>query len=245
MSNIFKQFRDYQSRKVDNPSYEPLGQSITIWTPVEDKKKKHNEYMKVYRKKNREKLNEYQRNYWKNRRVLIKREWLFGIQKDVYDYLVKQYQKWENLSRWAMIAKALWIKDSSVYTAIFQLVKKGYVGKWTYGRYLLLKFPEWEEFKEEEKVASKKPKKHVDWEDYSPWYVSQLKHSIKTGQKIISELKERVVYLEEKLEKVQVVEINEENKSDYLQKLEDQNNKLADEVIMLRKIVKYLSRYID
>lgn len=244
MSNIFKQFRDYQSRKVDNPSYEPLRQGILVLSPEEEKRRKHNEYMKVYREKNREKLNEYQRNYWKNRRVLIKREWLFGIQKDVYDYLVKQYQKWENLSRWAMIAKALWIKDNSVYTAIFQLVKKWYVGKWTYGRYLLLKFPEWEEFKEE-KVTSKKSRKHVDGEDYSPWYVGQLKHSIKTGEKIISELKERVVYLEEKLEKVQVIEVNEENKSDYLKKLEDQNTKLADEVIMLRKIVKYLSRYID
>ena len=99
--------------------------------------------------------------------------------------------------------------------------------------------------KELEAVASKKPRKHIDWEDYSPWYVSYLKSNIKLGEKIISELKERVVYLEEKLEKVQVVEADEENKSDYLNKLENQNTKLADEVIMLRKIVKYLSRYID
>lgn len=140
--NIFEKFRDYQSRKVGNPNYEPLGQSITIWNSVENKNKKRNEYMKVYREKNRDKLNEYQRNYWKNRRVLIKREWLFGIQKEVYDYLVKQYQRWENLSRWTEIARALWMKDTSVYTAIFQLVKKWYVGKWSYGRYLLTKFPD-------------------------------------------------------------------------------------------------------
>lgn len=181
---------------------------------------------------------------------------MIWIQKKVYEYLLDQYRKWEDPARWTAIAKALGVSENSVYTAVFQLTKKWYLGRWTYWRYLLLKFPDGEEskkgnespknnIKKTEKVTSKKPKKHVDGEDYSPWYVSQLKHSIKLGQKIISELKERVVYLEEKLEKVQVVEVNEENKSDYLEKLESQNSELADEVIMLRKIVKYLSKYID
>ena len=214
---------------------------------------------------------------------------MIGLQKKVYDFLLDQYRKGEDPARGTQIAKALWITENSVYTAVFQLTKKWYLGRWTYGKYLLLKFPDWEDVKKEDEVkkelefmwetfnepemvyieedkydeiikeneslknkvqeleaaTTKKSKKHVDWEDYSPWYVATLKHSIRVGQKIISELREKVVYLKEKLEKVQVMEVKEDNKTEYMKKLEDQNSKLADEVVMLRKIIKYLSKYID
>lgn len=274
LTNLFEDFRHYQWRKVDSPYYEPLGQTILAseGAKEEQKKQKHNEhqksfyeknkekikeYHKNYYEKNKERLKEYNRNYWRKRHESSNPKGeLSWLQKKVYDYLLNQYRKWEEPARWTQIAKALWISENSVYTAAFQLTKKWYLGRGTYGKYLLTKFPDGEESKEDneslenniketEEVTSKKSRKHIDWEDYSPWYVSYLKSSIKTGQKIISELKERVVYLEEQLEKVQVVEVNEENKSDYLKKLEGQNTKLADEVIMLRKIVKYLSRYID
>ena len=142
---------------------------------MEDKKKKRNEYARQYRAKNRDKLNEYQREYRKKTHVPWgKREWLFGIQKEVYDYLVKQYQKWENLSRWAEIAKALWMKDSSVYTAIFQLVKKWYVGKWTYGRYLLTKFPDNEEDELKQELAFMWEDFGADDESLEKWYMDSL-----------------------------------------------------------------------
>ena len=253
MSNIFKQFHDFQSRNVDHPSYEPLKQWILVWSPEEEKRKKRNEYHKEYYRKNKERIKAYNRDHGRKTHESLKsKDELSWLQKQVYDYLLNQYRRWEEPARWTQIAKALWISDNSVYTAVFQLTKKWYLGRGTYWKYLLLKFPDGENVKEEEnkveeieEVVSKKPKKHVDGEDYSPWYVASLKHSIKIWQKITSELKERVVYLEEKLEKVQVEEVDEESKSDYLQKLEDKNNKLADEVIALRKIVKYLSKYID
>lgn len=256
LTNLFENYREYQSRKVDNPNYEPLGQSITVGTPVK-KVDSRKEYQREYYKKNKEKMREYQRKYKMKHpqkysyKGVPQKYWLKWVQLSVYNYMIEQYQLWDRVPRATQIAKALNVWEQTVYNATAVLVKKWYIGRWALGKYYLINPPVKEneslknEIKETEKVASKKYSKHVDWEDYSPWYVSSLKHSIKLGQKIIKELRERVIYLEKKLEKVQVVEVNEENKSDYLNKLESQNSKLADEVIMLRKIVKYLSRYID
>ena len=196
----------------------------------EKNKGKINEYHKNYYEKNKEKIKEYNRNYWRKTHMSsTPKDELSWLQKKVYDYLLNQYRKWEEPARWTQIARALGISENSVYTAAFQLTKKWYLGRWTYGKYLLIKFPDGEKsveenesiknkVKETEEVTSKKPRKHIDWEDYSPWYVSYLKSSIKTGDKIIKELKERVVYLEEKLEKVQVVEANEEQELNELNK---------------------------
>lgn len=67
MSNIFEQFREYQSRKVDHPSYEPLKQGILVQSPEEEKRRKRNEYAKEYYRKNKERLREQQREYWKRK----------------------------------------------------------------------------------------------------------------------------------------------------------------------------------
>jgi hypothetical protein len=67
LTNLFEDFRDYQSRKVDNPSYEPLGHTILPSEKSEEelKKQKRSEYHKNYYEKNKEKIKEYSRNYWK------------------------------------------------------------------------------------------------------------------------------------------------------------------------------------
>ena len=55
MSNIFEQFREYQSRKVDNLEYKPLGQPILEKTPTkaeirkEYKRKRQAEYYQKHK----------------------------------------------------------------------------------------------------------------------------------------------------------------------------------------------------
>ena len=66
LTNLFENYREYQSRKVDNPNYEPLGQSITVGTPVK-KGNSRKEYQREYYKKNKERLREYQKNYWEKK----------------------------------------------------------------------------------------------------------------------------------------------------------------------------------
>ena len=63
MSNIFKQFRDYQGRNVDHPSYEPLKQGILIKSSEEEKRKKRNEYARLYYMRNKEKIRVQQKEY--------------------------------------------------------------------------------------------------------------------------------------------------------------------------------------
>ena len=145
MTNLFENFRDYQTRKVDNPNYTPLGQPILEQTPTKEEvsKAKHSEYHKNYYEKNKEKIKEYNRNYWRKKHASSNpKDELSWFQKKVYDYLLNQYRKWEEPARWTQIAKALGISENSVYTAVFQLTKKWYLGRWTYGKYLLIKFPD-------------------------------------------------------------------------------------------------------
>lgn len=196
MSNIFKQFRDYQSRNVDHPSYEPLQQWILVLSPEEEKRRKRNEYAKEYYRKNKERLRENQRRYWKKKHADGNhRGDMIGIQKKVYDYLLNQYRKWEDPARWTEIARALWISENSVYTAVFQLTKKGYLGRWTYWRYLLLKFPEWEGFDEEQTVTLEDIEsgyKTLVWKWYldeladkiSAWLIAQNKELYEENQKL-------------------------------------------------------------
>lgn len=175
---IFKDHQDFQSRNVDSPSYEPLKQWILVLTPEEERKRKRNEYHKKYYEKNKDKIREYNRQYWrKKHESLNPKDELSWIQKDVYDYLLAQYRKWEDPARWTVIARALWISENSVYTAVFQLTKKWYLGKWTYWRYLLLKFPDWEEFNEEKTVTLddiKYTHQTLVWK----WYLDELADKI-------------------------------------------------------------------
>lgn len=197
---IFKDYQDYQSRNVDNPSYEPLKQGILVLSPEEEKRRKRNEYAREYYRRNKERLMEYQRKYWKKKHADWNHKWdIIGIQKKVYEYLLNQYRKWEDLSRWTEIARALWISENSIYTAVFQLTKKWYLWRWTYWRYLLLKFPDSEEFKEEVTLEDiKSTHQTLVWKWYleelvdqiSSWLVAQNKELFEENQKLKEQLKQ-------------------------------------------------------
>lgn len=199
---IFKDYQDYQSRNVDSPSYEPLKQWILVLSSEEEKRRKRNEYAKEYYRKNRERLREQQREYWKRKHADWNHRWnIIGIQKKVYEYLLNQHCKWEDPSRWTEIARALWIGENSVYTAIFQLTKKWYLWRGTYWRYLLLKFPDSEEFKNEKEVTLediKSTHQTLVWKWYleeladqiSSWLVDQNKELYEENQKLKEQLKQ-------------------------------------------------------
>lgn len=218
---------------VDSPSYEPLGQGIMIEDSLEGGRRKRRDYMRDYRKKNREKLNEYQRNYWKNRRVLIKREWLFGIQKGVYDYLVEYHRKWEDAPRWTQIAKDLGMKETSVYTAIFQLIKKWYVWRWSMWRYYLTKVPEEKEITVEDikdtiEVLNKKSSDnseivYVNEKDYDDL--------VKRNEELEEQVKNSISHIE------WLMESNDT--------LEKKNLSLRREIEELKWVVKVLLKYFQ
>ena len=116
-------------------------------------------------------------------------------QKRVYDYLLEQYRKWKDSPRGTEIARALWISDNSVYTAIFHLTKRWYIGRGTYWRYLLLKFPEWENFDEEQTVTLEdieSAHRTLVWKWYldeladkiSAWLIAQNKELYEENQKL-------------------------------------------------------------
>ena len=233
MSNIFKQFRDYQSRNVDHPSYEPLGQGLYI-TPTKKWWKDRREYQREYYRKNRERIKEYQRNYWKKRHAAKNHGWdLTWVQKRVYDYLLDQYRKGEDPARWTEIAKALGISDNSVYTAVFQLTKKGYLGRWTYWRYLLLKFPE-NDVEEEKEVTIEDIElghKTIVWRWYlddlvdriSAWLVTQNKELYEENQK-----------LKEQLQKIKEAWMKHEDRFDKFEQAWNQSYGDLDQIIMNR-----------
>ena len=148
LNNLFKDFRDYQSRKVDNPNYTPLGQPILEQplTKEEVRRVKQRGYMKKYYEKNKEKFREYQKKYYsKHNNKLPKKHWLKWVQLSVYDYMVEQYQLWDRVPRWTQIAQELNIWEQTVYNAVFSLVKKWLVRRWEAGRYYLINPPVKEE----------------------------------------------------------------------------------------------------
>lgn len=126
LTNLFEDFRDYQARKVDNPNYTPLGQTILEQTPTKEevRKAKQKGYMKKYYEKNKEKMREYQREYQRKRySKLPKKYWLKWVQLSVYNYMVEQYQLWDRVPRATQIAKALNVWEQTVYNATAILVK--------------------------------------------------------------------------------------------------------------------------
>ncbi len=233
-TNLFEDFRQYQSKKVDSPYYEPLGQSIIVRTPVK-KENSRKEYQKEYYKKNKERIKEYQRDYWKKKHAEGNhRGDLIWIQKKVYEYLLAQYRKWEDPARWTKMAKALWVSENSVYTAVFQLTKKWYLGRWTYWRYLLLKFPDSEEFKEEKEVTYEDIEsvhKTLVWR----WYLDELADKI-SGWLITQnkELYEENQKLKETLNKIKEAWMRHEKNIDVYYKQWNQGYSDLDSIIMNR-----------
>lgn len=146
--NIFEKFRDYQSRKVGNPNYTPLGQTILEQNPTKEEVRnaKRRGYMKKYYEKNKEKMREYQREYHrKHSNKLPQKHWLKWIQLSVYNYMIEQYQLWDRVPRATQIAKALDVWEQTVYNATAVLVKKWYIGRWALGKYYLINTPVKEE----------------------------------------------------------------------------------------------------
>lgn len=198
LTNLFEDFRRYQWRKVGSPLYEPLGQAILTSDVSEEelKKQKRTEYHKNYYEKNKERIKEYNRNYWKKTHMSSSpKDELSWFQKKVYDYLLNQYRKWEEPARWTEIARALGISENSVYTAVFQLTKKWYLGRWTYGKYLLLKFPSSEKSNRDETITYEdieSTHKTLVWRWYldeladkiSAWLVSQNKELYEENQRL-------------------------------------------------------------
>lgn len=160
------------------------------------------------------------------------REELSWIQRDVYNYLLNQYRKWEDPARWTEIAKALWISDNSVYTAVFQLTKKWYLGRWTYWRYLLLKFPDSE--KSEKKVTLediKSAHQILVWK----WYLDELADKISAGLVTQNkELYEENQRLKEILNKIKEAWIKHEKSVDVYYKEWQNNYSDLDQIIMNR-----------
>lgn len=189
LTNLLEDFRDYQSRKVDNPNYTPLGQTILEQTPTKEeaRKVKQRGYMKKYYEKNKEKMREYQREYYKKHsNKLSQKHWLKWLQLSVYNYMVEQYQLWDRVPRWTQIAKALDIWEQTVYNAVFSLVKKWLVGRWEVGKYYLINPP----VKEEDEV-----KKELDvmWETLNePEMVYVEENKYDEMEKKIKSLEEQV-----------------------------------------------------
>ena len=243
MSNIFKQFHDFQSRNVDHPSYEPLKQWILVLSPEEEKRRKRNEYAKEYYRRNKARLREQQKEYWRRKHVDGNHKGdIIWNQKRVYEFLLDQYRKWEDPARWTEIAKALWISENSVYTAIFHLTKRWYIGRWTYGRYLLLKFPEWEKFeKENEEIVYddfKGAHNNPVWRNYideladkiSWWLITQNKKMFEE----ILQLREENQKMKDTLENIKKAWIEHERNTDaYYKKWQNSYGDL-DQIIMNR-----------
>ena len=153
-------------------------------------------------------------------------------QKRVYEYLLDQYRKGNDAPRGTEIWRALGIKDNSVYTAIFHLTKRWYIWRWTYWRYLLLKFPENKETDEEITIDDvKSAHETLIWKWYlddladkiSAWLVAQNKELYEENQK-----------LKETLNKIKEVWIEHERNTDaYYKKWQDSYGDL-DKIIMNR-----------
>lgn len=245
LTNLFEDFRHYQWRKVDSPYYEPLGQTILTSEKSKEelKKQKHKEYQKSYYEKNRGKINEYNRNYWrKTHESSNPKDELSWLQKKVYDYLLNQYRKWEEPARWTQIAKALGISENSVYTAAFQLTKKWYLGRWTYGKYLLTKFPDGDTAVNEKPVEKESEMVYVEEDGYDKLVQqnTDLRNENIWLRKKIKELEEQVKWLEEQVN----------NSVGHIEWLMDSNNKLevknltlSNDMEELKRVIKVLLKY--
>ena len=195
---------------------------------------------------------------------------LTALQQVVFNYLEQQYKETWQVPRAPQIAKHFQKTDASIYTILNALVKKWKLVRWSMWRLMInsvlsetepqpeMVYVEEDKYdevlkeneslkkkvEELEAVALKRYRKHIDGEDYSPGYVWQLKASIEAWKKVILELKERVVYLQDELDKKSNIENTNISNDEYVQKLEQKNESLYDEVEKLKGIVRYLSKYL-
>lgn len=212
-----------------------MKQWILVLSPEEEKKRKRSEYAKEYYRKNKARLREQQREYWRRKHA----DWnhkgdMIGLQKKVYEYLLDQYRKWQDPSRWTEIARALWISENSVYTAVFKLTKKWYLWKGTYWRYLLLKFPDKEEFNEEQTVTIediKSAHQTLSWKWYLEELADQISARLVTQNK---ELFEENQKLKEQLKQIKEAWIKHEEKFDKFEQAWNQSYWDLDQIIMNR-----------
>jgi len=189
LTNLLEDFREYQSRKVWNPNYTPLGQTILEQTPTKEevRKAKRREYLRKYYEEHKEKMRKYQREYHrKHSNKLPQKYWLKWVQLSVYNYMVEQYQLWDRVPRATQIAKALNVWEQTVYTAIAVLVKKWYIGRWALGKYYLINPP----IKEEDVI---KKEIEVTWETLDePEMVYVEENKYDEMEKKIKSLEEQV-----------------------------------------------------
>lgn len=200
---IFKDHQDYQRHNVDSPAYIPLKQNILVSTPEEEKRRKRNEYAREYYKKNRERVRAQQKEYRKKRNSRSNHRCeMTWNKKKVYEFLLEQYRRGEDPARGTEIAKALGINESSVYTAVFHLTKRWYLGRGPYWRYLLLKFPAWEKHEKKVTVEDIESTRQVlSWR----WYLDELANKI--NAELITQNKE--LFEENQELKEQLQKINE------------------------------------
>ena len=230
LTNLFEDFRDYQSRKVDNPNYTPLGQPILEQTPTKEeiRKVKQRGYMKKYYEKNKEKIKEYYREYRrKHSNKSSQKYWLKWVQLSVYNYMVEQYQLWNRVPRATQIAKALDVWEQTVYNATAVLVKKWYIGRWALGKYYLINTP----VKEEEKV-----KKELE----GVWETLNEPEMVYVEESTYDEMEKKIKSLEEQIS-------NSVWHIDWLMnsnsELEKKNIDLLNQIEELKLLIKLLYKY--
>ena len=197
-TNIFKNFIDYQSRKVDNPNYTPLGQPILEQTLTKEEvsKAKRREYLRKYYEKNKERMREYQREYHRTHsNKLPKKHWLKWVQLSVYNYMVEQYQLWDRVPRATQIAKALDLWEQTVYNATAVLVKKWYIGRWALGKYYLINPP----IKEEVEFPPIKVEDEVNKEPEVIWETFDEPEMVYVEENKYDEMENKIKSLEEQV----------------------------------------------
>lgn len=144
MTNLFEDFREYQSRKVDSPLYSPLNKEIL--SKDEAKKLRQREYAKQYYANHIEDRRAYYREYRKKRHANKKNSYsntggIKGLQLKIYNYMVEQYKQSKRMPRATEISKALSMDAQAVYNSVFSLIKKWYIGRWAIGKYYLINPP--------------------------------------------------------------------------------------------------------
>ena len=249
--DIFQKFREYQSRKVDNPNYEPLGQTILKPELSEEelKKQKAREYSKRYYEEHKEERKEYYRNYHKKNGQMEKEYGLKWIQLRIYKYLLEYHNKWHDLPRWTKIARDLNLNLQSVYNTMFQLIKKWYASRWAIWKYYLVNIPESEEAINEVIVEENPEMIYVE-EDKYDWLVDEntdLMNENAWLRSKIEELEEYIKWLEEKSKWLEEQVNNSVWHIDWLinsnTELEKKNIDLLHQIEELKWVIKILFKY--
>lgn len=256
--NIFEKFREYQSRKVDNPNYEPLRQKVMSRDEImkivdreEIRKAKKREYNKKYNENRTEEQKtrdrELRRKYYyehkddhkipekvqKSIRQKIKDpNEPTELQINVYNYMLEKYKETWKIPRAQQIARDFGKTDASIYSVLALLVKKWKLYKWVRGQ---LYFTSDYELKEPEMVDVEENKYDKLLDESSLLYKENLELKTRIG-----ELEEQVKKLEEQVNNsVWHIEWVMESNN----KLEIKNMTLSNNVEELKWVIKTLIKY--